>query len=179
VRSYFQAEFLNILDNIIIFKPANINYLSSIIHLQLKLLKEDLQQQNIMIDLTDKTIILILNKSYNPVCSVHSLKRYFKRHITRELSKLLMEMILVPYSHVIIDIGVNDPYYFYIQQSATTSSILSTKSIHNRCHTHEESDTESMIETDDEKEYDDLSNDYEDNKSLCESSSKRMKPSKD
>ncbi|CAF5226882.1 unnamed protein product, partial [Rotaria magnacalcarata] len=67
-------------------------------------LEERLKEQNIKISLTDKVIQAILNKSYNSVYGIRSLKQYFEKNITTQLSKLLIEMKVVPNNHVNIDI---------------------------------------------------------------------------
>ncbi|CAF5226884.1 unnamed protein product, partial [Rotaria magnacalcarata] len=67
-------------------------------------LEERLKEQNIKISLTDKVIQAILSKSYNSVYGIRSLKQYFEKNITTQLSKLLIEMKVVPNNHVNIDI---------------------------------------------------------------------------
>lgn len=63
---HFRPEFLNRLDDIVFFQPLSITQLSSVVQLQLKSLEERLKEQDITIQLTDKAVQSILNKSYNP-----------------------------------------------------------------------------------------------------------------
>ncbi|CAF0880561.1 unnamed protein product [Rotaria sordida] len=86
-------------------------------------------------------------------------------------------MELVPYCYVIIDMDINDRYQFHIQQLTKPKSILSIKFKHNRHCTYEESDTESMMEIDDNKEDDNQFSDKDDINNLYQSASKRMKTS--
>jgi ATP-dependent Clp protease ATP-binding subunit ClpB len=138
------------LDDIVFFQPLNINQLSSIVHLQLRSLEERLKEQEITISLTDKAIQSTLKKSYNPgkihinslfrllsfyfliVYGARPLKRYLEKHITTELSKLLIQMKLAPHCHVTIDTDANDQYQFQIQQVQRTNSNSPTKPAYNR-----------------------------------------------
>ncbi|CAM4773244.1 unnamed protein product [Rotaria magnacalcarata] len=126
---HFRPEFLNCLNDIILFESLNINQYYSIIHLQTEALEERLKEQNIKISLTDKVIQAILNKSYNSVYGIRSLKQYFEKNITTQLSKLLIEMKVVPNNHVNIDIDINDQYQFHIQELTSKSLTSSTSHI--------------------------------------------------
>ena len=60
------------------------------------------------------------------------LKRYLEKHITTELSKLLIQMKLAPHCHVTIDTDANDQYQFQLQQLQRTSSNSPAKPTYNR-----------------------------------------------
>ncbi|CAF3485207.1 unnamed protein product [Adineta steineri] len=154
VRAHFRPEFLNRLDDIVFFQPLNINQLSSIVHLQLKSLEERLKAQDITINLTDKAIQSTLKKSYNPIYGARPLKRYLEKHITTELSKLLIQTQLAPHSHVTIDTDSNDQYHFSIQKLQRTNSNSPSKPAYSRRRTYEGLDEQPMMDVDDDEEYD-------------------------
>ncbi|CAF0728644.1 unnamed protein product [Adineta steineri] len=154
VRAHFRPEFLNRLDDIVFFQPLNINQLSSIVHLQLKSLEERLKDQDITINLTDKAIQSTLKKSYNPIYGARPLKRYLEKHITTELSKLLIQTQLAPHSHVTIDTDSNDQYQFSIQKLQRTNSNSPSKPAYSRRRTYEGLDEQPMMDVDDDEEYD-------------------------
>jgi ATP-dependent Clp protease ATP-binding subunit ClpA len=60
------------------------------------------------------------------------LKRYLEKHITTELSKLLIQMKLAPHCHVTIDTDENDQFKFHIQQLEKSNSISPKKPEYNR-----------------------------------------------
>jgi ATP-dependent Clp protease ATP-binding subunit ClpB len=180
VRLNFRPEFLNRLDDIVFFQPLNMNQLSSIVHLQLRSLEERLKEQEITISLTDKAIQSTLKKSYNPVYGARPLKRYLEKHITTELSKLLIQMKLAPHCHVTIDTDANDQYQFQIQQLQRTTSNSPSKPAYNRRRTYEGLDEEPMLVDNDEEEEDYDNNQftgYENNSKTPQGISKRMKQS--
>ncbi|CAF1154482.1 unnamed protein product [Adineta steineri] len=176
VRAHFRPEFLNRLDDIVFFQPLNINQLSSIVHLQLKSLEERLKDQDITINLTDKAIQSTLKKSYNPIYGARPLKRYLEKHITTELSKLLIQTQLAPHSHVTIDTNSNDQYQFSIQKLQRTNSNSPSKPAYSRRRTYEGLDEQPMMDVDDDEEYDNNQfTGYDNNTS--QGISKRMKQS--
>lgn len=60
------------------------------------------------------------------------MKRYLEKHITTELSKLLIQMKLAPHCHVTIDTDANDQFLFQIQQLQKQTSNSPTKPAYNR-----------------------------------------------
>lgn len=140
------------MDDIVFFQPLNINQLSSIVHLQLRSLEQRLKEQEITLSLTDKAIQSTLKKSYNPskkfcffftflfiyflsikiVYGARPLKRYLEKHITTELSKLLIQMKLTSHCHVTIDTDTNDQFIFQIQQLQKQTSNSPTKPAYSR-----------------------------------------------
>ena len=66
------------------------------------------------------------------VYGARPLKRYLEKHITTELSRLLIQMKLAPHSHVTIDTDANDQYQYQIQQLAKASSNSPLKPVYSR-----------------------------------------------
>ncbi|CAF1153160.1 unnamed protein product [Rotaria sordida] len=176
VRLQFRPEFLNCLNDIVFFQSLNINQYYSIIHLQIESLEERLKEQNIKINLTDKVIQSILKKFYNSVYGIHSLKQYFKKNITTEVSKLLIEMKVVPHNHITIDIDINDQYQYQFHIQELTNKSLTSSTSHS-CHTYNDLNKKSRMNIYKDKEDDNKLSDYDDNKDLFELPSKRMKKS--
>jgi len=177
VRLHFRPEFLNRLDDIAFFQTLNANQLSSIVTLQLTSLEERLKEHDIEITLTDKAIQSTLKKSYNPIYGARPLKRYLEKHITTELSKLLIQTRLAPHSVVTIDTDANDQYQFHIQRLQRKPSSSPKKPGYVRRRTYEGLDEEPMMDVDDDDEYDYQFSSYEDGNTSPGGSSKRMKQS--
>jgi len=103
VKSHFRPEFLNRLDDIIIFNPLSKNELREIVAIQLKDLAKRLAEKNITIQLTDSGLNAILAESYNPVYGARPIRRYIEKNVGTAMSKLLIAEELPPYSAVYIE----------------------------------------------------------------------------
>ncbi|CAF0775838.1 unnamed protein product [Didymodactylos carnosus] len=154
VRHHFRPEFLNRLDDLVFFEPLTFSQLSNIILLQLTSLQDRLQDQDITLSLSDKAIQLALKQSYNPVYGARPLKRYLEKHITTELSKLLIQSKLTPHSHVSINCDSNDKFTFQMQQTAPRKTPqTSSRPEYSRRRTYEGLDEEPLMDVDGEDDY--------------------------
>ncbi|CAF4690135.1 unnamed protein product, partial [Rotaria magnacalcarata] len=104
------------------------------------------------------------------------LKRYLEKHITTELSKLIIEMKLQQHSHVTIDTDAHDQFQFQIQQLQRTTSRSPSKPAYMRRRTYEGLDEEPMMDVDNDEEYNNFSG-YDDKKDSPQTFSKRLKQS--
>jgi len=103
VRKHFRPEFLNRLDDIVLFTPLSKRELRQIVHLQLETLTKRLEDKHITLDITEDAIQLILDEAYSPTFGARPLRRYVERVIGTQLSKMLINGELVPNSVVQID----------------------------------------------------------------------------
>jgi ATP-dependent Clp protease ATP-binding subunit ClpB len=102
VKSHFAPEFLNRLDDIIIFNPLSKSELRKIIRIQLQTLADRLKEQNIQLSLDDSGIDVILEHAYNPVYGARPIRRYLEKSVSTHLSRLLVSEELQPHTKVII-----------------------------------------------------------------------------
>jgi ATP-dependent Clp protease ATP-binding subunit ClpB len=107
VNSFFAPEFLNRLDDIIIFKPLSENDLSNIVCNMLKSLEQRLSERNIILEISKDAIQFLIKTGYNPIYGARPLKRYIEKHITTELSKMIIEGNLKDNKKVFIDYSLN------------------------------------------------------------------------
>ncbi|EFA79630.1 AAA ATPase domain-containing protein [Heterostelium album PN500] len=103
VRKHFRPEFLNRLDDIVVFSPLTKANLESIITLQLRSVTKRLESQNISVNVSKPAMDSILKSAYDPSYGARPLKRYLEKHIVTELSKLILAGDLKENSHVDID----------------------------------------------------------------------------
>jgi len=103
VKHHFRPEFLNRLDDIIIFNPLSKAELRQIVVLQLAALAKRLADRNIMIELTEPGLNAILTESYNPVYGARPIRRYLEKNVGTAISRLLIAEELLPYSTVFIE----------------------------------------------------------------------------
>jgi len=90
VRAHFLPEFLNRLDEIVMFEPLSNLQLRDIIGLQITELNKRLEDRNITVTATAETTDLILARAYDPAYGARPLRRYIDRHIATELSRLVV-----------------------------------------------------------------------------------------
>jgi ATP-dependent Clp protease ATP-binding subunit ClpB len=91
LRAHFRPEFLNRVDEIIIFERLTEEDLKKIVDIQLARLTKRLAQQNIRLDLTDSAKTLIAREGYDPVYGARPLKRAIQRDLLDPLSMNILE----------------------------------------------------------------------------------------
>jgi ATP-dependent Clp protease ATP-binding subunit ClpB len=103
VKSHFRPEFLNRLDDIVIFHPLNQQNLRQIVQIQVAALVKRLKDRDISLKLQDSAADLILSQAYDPVYGARPLKRFLEKNIVTKLSRLLIGGELQDHSQVIIE----------------------------------------------------------------------------
>jgi len=90
LRAHFRPEFLNRIDEIVIFKRLNSEQLAHIIDLQLGQLAKRLEEKNIRINLTPAAKAAIAKQGYDPAFGARPLKRALQRMVLDPLAKLVI-----------------------------------------------------------------------------------------
>lgn len=90
LRNHFRPEFLNRLDETIMFKPLTKENLSGIINLIVKDLNDRLTERRISIKLTDKAIQFIADEAYDPVYGARPLKRYLQKNVETLAARMIL-----------------------------------------------------------------------------------------
>ena len=85
LRNHFRPEFLNRIDDIIFFKPLNKNDMEKIVDIQMRLIKDRLQ--DIKIGLTDQAKSFIAKTAYDPIYGARPLKRYLQKHLENHIAQ--------------------------------------------------------------------------------------------
>lgn len=91
LRSHFRPEFLNRIDEIIIFHPLGMKQLKEIVEIQVRHLERRLSEKKIGITLTDRANEYLANEGYDPVFGARPLKRVIQRDIQNPLALKLLE----------------------------------------------------------------------------------------
>ena len=87
VKAVFKPEFLNRLDEIILFHRLNRNNIHDIVKIQLESLKKILLAQNIILEFDESAFKLFSRKGYDPSFGARPLKRLIQREIQNNLAK--------------------------------------------------------------------------------------------
>jgi ATP-dependent Clp protease ATP-binding subunit ClpC len=92
----FRPEFLNRVDEVVIFRPLSPDTLSKILDTQLADLYKRLKEQGFTLELSDEARALILQRGYDPVNGARPLQRAVERLLTRPLSTRILEDAFQP-----------------------------------------------------------------------------------
>lgn len=92
LRNHFRPEFLNRIDDIVLFKNLTRDQIQDIVEVQLKDLRKRLAERNMGLELSDKAKEILAEKGYDPVFGARPLKRAIQKYIQDPLSlKILQE----------------------------------------------------------------------------------------
>ncbi len=90
LRGHFRPEFLNRLDEIIMFKPLTKDNIGNIINLLIKELNERLVDRQIRVELSDAAKEFVVEHGYDPVYGARPLKRFLQKHVETLSAKLIL-----------------------------------------------------------------------------------------
>ncbi|MBP5745309.1 MAG: AAA family ATPase, partial [Lachnospiraceae bacterium] len=105
LRASFRPEFLNRLDEIIMFKPLTKDNIKNIVGLIISDLNRRLADRELKISLTDKAADFIVDQAYDPVYGARPLKRFIQKHIETLVGKAILEGRAKDGDSVVIDVN--------------------------------------------------------------------------
>jgi ATP-dependent Clp protease ATP-binding subunit ClpB len=103
LRAHFRPEFLNRVDEIILFKPLTLAEIKKIVELQLQLLRARLADRHIQLELSDAAKEHIAREGYDPVYGARPLKRFLQRQVETALSRKLLAGEIQDHSRVTVE----------------------------------------------------------------------------
>lgn len=108
LRAKFKPEFLNRIDETIIFHNLTPELIRKIVAIQIKRLRKRLSEKNIDLVLTDDATSLIAERGYDPVYGARPLKRAIQKHIVNPLSMEILKGKIKEGTHIKADVEGND-----------------------------------------------------------------------
>ncbi len=105
LRSHFRPEFLNRVDDIILFHPLSKGELRHIVAIQVKRIQRLLSDQKISIELSPATMDYLAEIGYDPVYGARPLKRAMQRELENPIANLLLEQQFVTGDTIYVDKG--------------------------------------------------------------------------
>jgi ATP-dependent Clp protease ATP-binding subunit ClpB len=105
LRAHFRPEFLNRVDEIVLFKPLTLAEITHIVDLQLNLLRARLAERHIDLELTTAAKELLARRGYDPVYGARPLKRLIQRELETKLSRALLKGEIADHSRVEITVN--------------------------------------------------------------------------
>ncbi|KAJ9086248.1 hypothetical protein DSO57_1006132 [Entomophthora muscae] len=103
VKKHFRPEFLNRLDDIIVFQRLTNEALTKIVELQLKRVGVRLESRDIDIEVTPAAIQLVLNQSYDPLYGARPIKRHLEKYLVTPISRMVLKGELLDHSILSVD----------------------------------------------------------------------------
>ena len=104
LRAHFRPEFLNRLDETILFKPLTKGNITRIIDLLLSELNERLADRELSLELTDAAKTFIADHGFDPVYGARPLKRYMQKHVETLAAKLILGGEISTGATIVIDV---------------------------------------------------------------------------
>ena len=111
LKQNLRPEFLNRIDDIIVFHPLDKNAIKDIVRLQFEHIKKMLQDKGIPIELDNSAQDLIVKRGYDPVFGARPLKRLMQKEIVNELAKELISGKLTSGKKIVVT-SVNNEIKF-------------------------------------------------------------------
>ena len=111
LKSYFRPEFLNRIDEIVLYKPLNKEAISKIVTLLLKDLQKRLEERRITVTLTQQAIDAVIEMGFDPAYGARPLKRYLQKHIETMVGKEIIKGNVHEGQAITIDVDPNGDFY--------------------------------------------------------------------
>ncbi|MDD2970384.1 MAG: AAA family ATPase, partial [Lachnospiraceae bacterium] len=102
LHAHFRPEFLNRLDEVVLFKPLTKTDISHIIHLIIADLNRRLADKEIRISLSEEAKEYIVSNAYDPSFGARPLKRYIQKHVETLVAKLILADEVTQNSEILI-----------------------------------------------------------------------------
>ena len=123
LKQNMRPEFINRIDDIILFTPLSKNAIKSIVHLQLEHVKNILFKQEITLDATAEAIEYLTLKGYRPEYGARPVKRVIQKEVLNQLSKEILVGNIHDNSIILLDC-FDDQLVFRNQTNKVDKSIL-------------------------------------------------------
>ncbi len=106
LRSHFRPEFLNRVDEIILFKPLALNEIKMIVEKLVSTLQERLADQQIQLNITEEAKAFLAEHGFDPVYGARPLKRFIQRSVETKLAKEIITGTIKEKS--LVEIGIKN-----------------------------------------------------------------------
>lgn len=108
LRNHFRPEFLNRLDEIILFKPLTKDNIGKIVELMVKDLNKRLSDQELSLELTDDAKARVINEGYDPVYGARPLKRYLQKYVETLAARQILSGNIHAGDTIVLDVQGED-----------------------------------------------------------------------
>lgn len=107
LRKFMRPEFLNRVDDIIMFRPLNESQIEEVVKMQFASVEKMLKENEIQIGITDAAVRFIAHESYDPQYGARPVKRMMQRNLLNDLSKMLLSDKIDKTTPIVVDVVDN------------------------------------------------------------------------
>jgi ATP-dependent Clp protease ATP-binding subunit ClpB len=119
LRLHFRPEFLNRIDDIVVFHPLTRENIRQIVEVQLKRLSKRLAEKHLEIELTDEARDLLAERGFDPAYGARPLRRTIQRMVLDPLALQILSGQIRDHSRVIISVeGKELAFHAFLSQAA-------------------------------------------------------------
>ena len=118
LRNHFRPEFLNRVDDIVLFRNLNLEQIQEIVDVQMQSLQKRLAEMNMSIVLNDKVKEVLAQKGYDPAFGARPLKRALQKHIQDPLSLKILQGEFSEGDRVKVDVNGNSDTFTFEKVTA-------------------------------------------------------------
>ena len=105
LKQVVRPEFLNRVDEIVMFEPLSKDNLRQIVQIQFRQIQNRLKEQGILLEASEEALLHIANEGYEPTMGARPLKRVMQKRILNELSKQILGNYITKDSVVMMEVG--------------------------------------------------------------------------
>ena len=105
LKQVVRPEFLNRVDEIVMFEPLSKENLRQIVQIQFRQIKDRLKEQGILLEASEEALMHIAEEGYEPTMGARPLKRVMQKRILNELSKQILGNYITKDSVVMMELG--------------------------------------------------------------------------
>lgn len=116
VKQHFRPEFINRIDEIVVFNALDTKAIRAIAKIQIGKLAKRVAAQDVVLDVTDAALDEIAKVGFDPLYGARPLKRAVQEHIENEVARLLLEGKAAPKDHVVVD-SKDDHFVFDVKKA--------------------------------------------------------------
>jgi len=119
LKNHFRPEFLNRIDETVVFHALDATHIASIAKIQLQTLASRLERMDYLLQVSDAAVAELAKVGFDPVYGARPLKRAIQQRLENPLSKLLLEGRFVPKDVIVVDVDpIQAPGQFAFSKGA-------------------------------------------------------------
>jgi ATP-dependent Clp protease ATP-binding subunit ClpB len=117
LKNHFRPEFLNRLDEIIVFHPLELEYIQEIVKIQLALLQKRLEERKISLEFSAAALESLSKEGYDPVYGARPLKRVIQQRLQNPIALKLLAGDMKDGQHLWVETSTDGKYVFRVNES--------------------------------------------------------------
>ena len=103
VQAHFRPEFINRLDELVVFRPLDKTQIRAIAHIQLTYLEQRLAERQLKLEVSDAALTLLGNVGFDPIYGARPLKRAIQQQLENPLAREILAGTFVPGDTIVVD----------------------------------------------------------------------------